>query len=158
MFEARFSAPASLLKNLADVLKEIVKEINLDLTPEGVSMQAMDSSHVSLVMLNLPASGFSHYNCKNTHRLGVSLDALTKVLRCCGNDDIVTIQHDDVRQTDTLTFLFENQRGDRISDFTIKLMDIDQELMSLPEVVYGQTPGCVASCNISGTLVTLLIR
>ena len=136
MIEARFAAPASLLKNLADVLKDIVKEINFDMAPGGVSMQAMDSSHVSLVMLDLPATGFAHYKCSKECRIGVSLDALTKVLRCCGNEDVVTIHYDDANKADTLTFLFENQRGDRISDFTLKLMDIDQEIMSLPEVEY----------------------
>ena len=32
----------------------------------------------------------------------------------------------------TMTFMFENQSADRISDFELKLMDIDSEHLGIP--------------------------
>ena len=34
----------------------------------------------------------------------------------------------------TMTFMFENQGQDRISDFELKLMDIDSEHLGIPGV------------------------
>eukprot|EP00966_Prymnesium_polylepis_P108100 2503098-Prymnesium_polylepis.1 len=53
-----------------------------------------------------------------------------KVLKCCNNDDIVTLKADD--NADAMTFMFENQNQDRISDFELKLMDIDSEHLGIP--------------------------
>ena len=36
-----------------------------------------------------------------------------------------------------MTFMFENQSADRISDFELKLMDIDSEHLGIPETDYA---------------------
>ena len=53
-----------------------------------------------------------------------------QVLKCCNNEDIVTLKADD--NADAMTFMFENQSQDRISDFELKLMDIDSEHLGIP--------------------------
>ena len=138
MIEARFSAPASLLKNIVEVLKDVVADVNLNVDASGMSLQAMDNSHVCLVTLTLPSSGFQHYRCDAPTSLGLSLLTLSKMLKCCVNDDITTVQYDP-SNPDTLTLLFESQRGDRISDFTLKLMDIDCDTLTVPETEYPAT-------------------
>lgn len=40
-------------KKLVESIKEIVKLVNIDINPEGMCIQAMDSSHVALVLLKL---------------------------------------------------------------------------------------------------------
>lgn len=59
------------------------------------------------------------------------------MLKCCNNDDILTLKSDD--QADTMTFMFENTNADRISDFELKLMDIDSEHLGIPETEYKAT-------------------
>merc|ERR1711865_823183 len=56
------------------------------------------------------------------------------VLKCCNNDDIVTLKAED--NADAMTFMFENQSQDRISDFELKLMDIDSEHLGIPDTEY----------------------
>ena len=48
MFEARL-AEGNVLKKIVEAIKELVKSVNLDASSNGISMQAMDSSHVALV-------------------------------------------------------------------------------------------------------------
>jgi len=60
-----------------------------------------------------------------------------KVLKCCNNDDIVTLKSDE--NGDAMTFMFENQNADRISDFELKLMDIDSEHLGIPDTDYKCT-------------------
>jgi len=59
------------------------------------------------------------------------------VLKCCNNDDIVTLKSDET--ADAMTFMFENQQADRISDFELKLMDIDSEHLGIPDTDYKCT-------------------
>ena len=35
-----------MFKQLIDICKDIVQDVNLEITTEGITMQAMDSSHV----------------------------------------------------------------------------------------------------------------
>jgi proliferating cell nuclear antigen len=66
----------------------------------------MDSSHVALVALLLRAEGFEHYRCDRNLSMGMNLNNMAKMLRCAGNDDIITIKADD--SSDTVTFMFES--------------------------------------------------
>ena len=50
MFEARLEQGA-LLKKLLDAVKELVTDANFDCSATGFGLQAMDSSHVSLVSM-----------------------------------------------------------------------------------------------------------
>jgi proliferating cell nuclear antigen len=66
----------------------------------------MDSSHVALVALLLRSEGFEHYRCDRNLSMGMNLTNMAKMLRCAGNDDIITIKADD--GSDTVTFMFES--------------------------------------------------
>lgn len=58
-------------------------------------MQAMDSSHVSLVALLLRKDGFENYRADRNISLGLNLGSVSKILKCAANDDSVTIRADD---------------------------------------------------------------
>merc|ERR1711924_554339 len=57
-----------------------------------------------------------------------------KILKCAGNDDTITLKAEDA--SDNLTLMFENENQDRISDFELKLMDIDSEHLGIPDTEY----------------------
>lgn len=71
MFEARLTQGA-LLKKVVDAVKDLVGEANLDVNSTGLSLQAMDSSHVSLTAMSLRADGFEHYRCDRPISMGES--------------------------------------------------------------------------------------
>ena len=101
-------------------------------------LQAMDQSHVSLVALNLRKEGFDHYRCDRSVSLGLNLGSLSKVLKCADNDDTITMNAAD--DEDTITFMFENTAQDKVSDFEMKLMEIDADHLGIPDTEY--------KCNI----------
>lgn len=47
MFEARLQQ-ASLFKKILEAMKDLVTDTNFDCSSSGITLQAMDSSHVSL--------------------------------------------------------------------------------------------------------------
>jgi hypothetical protein len=107
MFEAKLEK-AGLLKKIIDAISNLVQEVNFDCSTSGIALQAMDSAHVSLVALILRADGFEHFRCDRHMSLGINLTSLTKILKCAGNDDTLTIRAQD-QDSDTVTFIFENK-------------------------------------------------
>ena len=64
---------ASTFKKIVEILKDLVKLVNIDLSARGLLIQAMDSSHVALVSLVLREKGFSSYICHKPATIGVSV-------------------------------------------------------------------------------------
>jgi proliferating cell nuclear antigen len=133
MFEARL-LQGSVLKKVLESVKDLVTDANFDCNTTGFSLQAMDSSHVSLVALLLRSDGFEHYRCDRNLSMGMNLANMAKMLKCAGNDDIITMKADD--NGDIVTFMFESPNQEKISDFELKLMDIDSEHLGIPDTDY----------------------
>lgn len=134
MFEARL-AKSSILKKVLDAIKELLNEATFDCSDSGIQLQAMDSSHVSLVSLNLRSDGFDKYRCDRNISMGMNITSLVKILRCAGNDDIVTIKAQD--NPDSVIFVFESENQEKVSDYEMKLMNLDQEHLGIPETDYS---------------------
>lgn len=75
-----------------EAIKDLVKTVNIDANEAGLFIQAMDSSHVALVSLEMKEKGFANYRCDRPITLGLSIENLAKVLKCAGNDDSITLQ------------------------------------------------------------------
>ena len=114
MFEARLNQ-GRIFKQLIESIKDLVQDANIDCTEDDISIQAMDSSHVSLVAVTLRHSGFDHYRCDRPISLGFNSANMSKILKCAGNDDEITLKAEDT--ADSLTLMFESPKQDRIADF-----------------------------------------
>merc|ERR1712173_499102 len=122
-FEARL-VQGNLLKKVLESLKDLLKEATWDCSDSGIQLQAMDNSHVSLVSVNLRADGFDKFRCDRQLSMGMSLDSMAKILRCAANDDIIN-------------FMFESPNQEKVSDYEMKLMNLDQEHLGIPETDYA---------------------
>jgi len=125
-------AKASLLKKIVDAIKELITDAKFECTSRGMTLQAMDAAHVSLVALLLRAESFDEYTCKRNLSLGINLESMAKVLKIASNDDTVTMKAKE--DGDSITFVFESKN--RVSDFELKLLDIDSETLGIPDVDY----------------------
>lgn len=63
------------------------------------------------------------------------LYSLGKVFKCSGPDDTVTMKAQD--DADMVTFMFESKKQDKISDYEMKLMNLDQEHLGIPETEFS---------------------
>lgn len=64
----------------------------------------------------------------------MSLTSLQKIVKCAGNNDMVTLRADE--SLDVLALLFEAKKQDRVGEYEMKLMDIDAEHLGIPDTVY----------------------
>lgn len=109
--------------------------INISELVYDYQLQAMDNSHVSLVSLTLRSDGFDKFRCDRNLSMGMNLTSMAKILKCSNNDDTVTMKAQD--NADTVTFMFESQNQEKVSDYEMKLMNLDQEHLGIPETEYA---------------------
>jgi len=134
MFEAKLSK-ASTLKKITDSIKDLVNDAPFECTDSALSLQAMDGSHVALISLRLGVSLFDAYRCDRSVKLGLAMKNFSVALKCAGSDDTCQIRFDETESENVmLTFVDEKHR--RKQDITLKLMDIDQETLSIPDQKY----------------------
>lgn len=105
----------------------------------------MDSSHVSLVELQLNWVEFQKYRCDRPVTFGIYLESLSKILKFASNDDIITISAEE--DDESLLFQFENPgiefspffsnfppwEKDKYSEFSLDLVSLDIETIGIPE-------------------------
>merc|ERR1712072_1325342 len=125
---------AQLLKKVVDAMRDLCKDVNFDCSEKGLQVQSMDSSHVALVSLLLREAAFSDFKCDRAVSLGMNVESLAKILRMCGTSDSLKVKAD--TGADHISFQCESTAEDRISDFDLKLMEIESEHMEIPEQQY----------------------
>merc|ERR1712186_297974 len=125
---------AVLLKKVVDAMKDLCKDVNFDCSEKGLQVQSMDSSHVALVSLLLRESAFADFKCDRPVSLGMNVDSLGKVMKMCGSNDALKLRAEN--NADSVSFQLESGDDDRISDFELKLMQIESEHMEIPEQQY----------------------
>ena len=72
MFEARL-VQGSMWKKVLESIKDLLTEAIFDCSSTGITLQAMDSSHVSLVSLSMKSEGFDTYRCDRNLSMGINL-------------------------------------------------------------------------------------
>ncbi|OII76948.1 proliferating cell nuclear antigen PCNA [Cryptosporidium andersoni] len=134
MFEARLSS-GGILKRVFEAITNLVTDVNLECNESGITIQAMDNSHVSLVALYIKDIAFERYRCDRSRTLGLNTQNVVKLLKLCSSDDQVLLRHDD--DSESLIFIFETPNGDRISEFELTLISIDQDSLQIPETSFS---------------------
>lgn len=69
MLEARL-VQGGMLKKVVDAVKDLVTEANIDVSTSGFALQAMDTSHVSLIAMHLRSDAFEHFRCDRPMSMG----------------------------------------------------------------------------------------
>merc|ERR1719285_434531 len=82
----------------------------------------------------LRADGFEEWTCQEACQLGINLEHLMKLLRCMHTKDSVDLNYKE--NSNELDFVFKSPNEERVSHFSLKLMEIDQEHLGIPETEY----------------------
>lgn len=59
-----------VVSQVTEAIKDLIEDANFECNSTGFNLQAMDSSHVSLVALNLRSDAFGHYRCDRNVSMG----------------------------------------------------------------------------------------
>ena len=133
MFHAQISK-ALIFKKVIESIRELVTDVNMEVSQDGISLQALVASHVALVTFHLRADKFEEFHCTDSQVLGISIANLSKILKCADNDDRVTI--DAENPASKVKFTFEGREDDKVSEFRLNLLSLDCEQLGIPDQEY----------------------
>lgn len=94
MFKADIKADT--LKGLVNVISTLIDEVKFKITPEGMSLKAVDPAHVAMIELNMGAKAFESYSADETE-IGLDLDKVKEVLKLSSSGDTISMQLDEER-------------------------------------------------------------
>lgn len=115
-----------IFSDLISIISEIVTEVKIKVTKEGVTLTAIDPANVAMVYFKIPSDLFSQFELDRDEVLGINLENLKAVLRRCKPGSSLTLEKDDN--------LLRIGIQDRIKrDFTLALIDIDAEEKEVPK-------------------------
>lgn len=134
---------SNIIRILFESLKDILHDVNLIFNKKGIKIKAKDENNVSFVYLKLSAEKFKEggefYCSTNDNKyIGVDLILLNKLIKSVNTGDVLTlyIEND---SPDKLGIKVENSEKNSITNFTMNLLDIDEENISMPEFQYNLT-------------------
>lgn len=123
------------IRTLFEVLKEVLHDVSLVFDESGIKLVTMDGSRCALIYLKLRAEAFEQYWCPGTLRCGLNMTNTYKLLRTMGASDTVEMyaQSDNVNE---LGIRITNIERKSVTDFKLKLLDVDTETIEIPPVEF----------------------
>ncbi len=120
---------AIAFKSMLEVLKEIINDVNVYFDSSGMKIVAFDVARVTLVYVKLDAENFEEYSCPSDVVLGINVSNTFKLLKSISNCDILTITNTD----ESLVITVSNETKKSTSKFSIRLLDLNEDLLEIPE-------------------------
>lgn len=74
-------------------LRNFTELINIQFTEAGIYVQTMDTSHISVVELDIPSGWFTEYECLESVTLGINIGILSKILSTKDKSQSLTLNH-----------------------------------------------------------------
>lgn len=122
----------NVFTNLGNLTDTLVLQFN----DNGLYVQGIDNSHVSLYEANFDKNWFSTYKREeeDAAQISVSLDYFKKILSTKGDDQLIYLEYKG-ESPDLLTIIFRSigkETKDFPREYEMALMDIDTEMIEIP--------------------------
>lgn len=115
-----------IFSDIIGIISELVTEVRLKVTKEGLSLTAIDPANVAMVYFKMPSDLFSQFELEKEEVLGVNLENLKAVLRRCKPGSTLTLS-----KVDNFLQIVIYERIKR--DFSLALLDIEGEEREMPK-------------------------
>jgi proliferating cell nuclear antigen len=122
---------ANAFRTVFEVLKDIINDVNIVFRPEGIIVVTLDTARVTLVHLVMPAENFEEYYCESEYTAGLNISNTYKLLKSVTNTDTLSMSIDD---SYLLHIHVENTAKKTSTSFEFKLLDINDDMLSVPEI------------------------
>jgi len=116
-----------LFSEIVGIISEMVLEVRIKVSKEGMSILAIDPANVAMICFKLPNSAFSQLDVESEEVLGVSLESLKAVLRRVKSGSVLII----TKQENELKLEIQ----DKIKrEFNLALIEIEDEEKEIPNL------------------------
>jgi len=116
-----------LFRQIVDVIKDIVSQVCIFISNEGLEIQALDPALISMTSLILQKEAFELLDCLKPCNIGVDLETFSKLLKCshCTSDSCCTFVYE--AESDTLDMSVKDAKSNRDFSAKLRLLDINME-------------------------------
>lgn len=122
---------ATAFRNIFEVLKDIINDVNVYFDSDGIRILSLDTARVSLVHMHLNSENFEEYTCTSPIIAGMNMSNTYKLLKSVTNNDTLTLSCVD---SEYLEFVIENETKKSKTKFSLKLLDINEDILDVPEL------------------------
>ena len=129
------SVQGSAIRSLFETMKEIVHDVSLEFDNTGIKIQTLDGARCAYIYLKLNGDSFEEYHCPGKWQVGVNMASMFKLLRMAGSHDTV-IMYATHEASNELGIQIQNAEKNSNTVFSLKLLDVDSEEISIPDVEY----------------------
>lgn len=119
-----------LFSEIIGIISELVLEVRLKVSREGVSIIALDPANVAMVSFRLPNTAFSEIEVEEKEVLGVNLENLKAVLRRIKSGSVLII----TKEENELKLLIKDKV---IREFNLALIDVEGEEKEIPNLEFA---------------------
>lgn len=126
---------SNAIRILFEALKDILTDINLQITKEGLKIMSMDGSKQAVVNLRLDSNKFEKFECKNSINAGINMTSLYKIIKSVKNSDIVSFY---ILQEESTKLYIEVENIEKKTNIltVLKLLDIDEDILEIPNIEF----------------------
>jgi proliferating cell nuclear antigen len=110
-----------ILKGIIEAISFLIDETYVYVYPTGLKLNAIDSSHVAMLLAFLPKDLFTEYKCSQDSKIGINVQDLIKILRRAGSKDQIQLQLDK-KDKNTLLITLKSEKSTRT--FKLKSKEI----------------------------------
>ena len=123
-------------KGTLEAIKDLLNECNIHFDKYGMKIKTIDGRHIALVHIRYDYDKFDFFYCERDLSIGVNIANLLKVLKNVGQNDTLQlfVKRDDY---DRAGIRIQNAEKGAVHEFYIKLMDLDDNDIDIPETEFA---------------------
>lgn len=125
---------SSAIRILFESLKDVLTDVNIHANSQGIKIMSMDGSKSAIVHVKLLASQFEKFECPTPIVMGVNMLSLFKILKSIKNNDVISFLV--TEDTTKLIIKIHNKEKQTEIVSTLKLLDIDENLLHIPNIEF----------------------
>ncbi len=114
-----------IFSEIVSIISELVLEVRMKVSKEGLSITAIDPANVAMVVFKLPSNAISQLEIDAQEVLGVSLENLKAVLRRVKSGSVLTMS----REENELKITIQDKVR---REFNLALIDVEGEEKPVP--------------------------
>jgi len=119
-----------IFSDVISILSELVSEVKIKITKEGMSIVAIDPANVAMTIFVLPAPAFAQLEIEAEENWGVGLDSLKAILKRCSVGSSLTMKREEN--------LLRIEITDRIKrEFSLTLIDMERKEKPVPTLEFA---------------------
>jgi proliferating cell nuclear antigen len=122
---------ANAIRSVFEVLKDIINDVNVYFSADGVKILTLDTARVTLIHMHLGSENFEEYECEGDIVAGLNITNTYKLLKSMSNNDTLTI---DIVDRDYMQIVIQNVSKNTNTKFSLKLLDINEDALDVPDI------------------------